>query len=52
MVITNYLVGITIMGTLHTHTLVLRSFWILSGITRVSLYQKGKMRKVKTIWIY
>jgi len=26
--------------------------WILSGTTRVNRYQKGKTRKVKTIWIY
>jgi len=25
---------------------------ILSGSTRVRWYQKGKIRKVKTIWIY
>ena len=28
------------------------ALWILSGITRVSRYQKGKTRKVKPIWIY
>ena len=26
--------------------------WISSGTTQVSRYQKGKMRKVKPIWIY
>jgi len=31
---------------------VLLLFWNLSGTTRVSRYQKGKTRKVKTIWIY
>jgi len=41
-------------GTQHTHTkhIVLRLFWILSGTTQVSRYQKGKIRKVKPIWIY
>jgi len=38
---------------LSTHTtVVLRLFWILSGTTRVSRYQKAKIRKVKPIWIY
>jgi len=33
----------------HTqHTTVLLLFWNLSGTTRVSRYQKGKIRKVKT----
>jgi len=32
----------------HTHTTVLVLFWNLSGTTRVSRYQKGKTRKVKT----
>jgi len=32
--------------------IVLQLFWILSGTTRVSWYQKGKTRKVKPIWIY
>ena len=32
----------------HTHTTVLLLFWNLSGTTRVSRYQKGKSRKVKT----
>jgi len=32
----------------HTHTTVLLLFWNLSGTTRVSRYQKGKTRKVKT----
>jgi len=36
----------------HTHTIVLLLFWIFSGTTRVSRYQKGKTRKVKPIWIY
>jgi len=36
----------------HTHTIVLRLFWILSGTTRVSWYQKDKTRKVKPTWIY
>ena len=31
----------------HTHTTVLLLFWNMSGITRVSRYQKGKTRKVK-----
>ena len=34
--------------TVHTHTIVLLLFWNLSGTTRVSRYQKGKTRKVKT----
>jgi len=36
----------------HTHTIILRLFWILSGTPRVSQYQKGKSRKVKPISIY
>ena len=28
------------------------ALWTLSGTTRVSRYQKGKIRKVKPIWIY
>jgi len=33
----------------HTqHTTVLLLFWIMSGTTRVSRYQRGKTRKVKT----
>jgi len=36
----------------HRHTIVLRLFWILSGTTRVSRYQKGKTRKLKPVWIY
>ena len=32
------------------HTIILRLFWILSGTTRVSRYQKGKTRKVKPIY--
>ena len=31
-----------------THTTVLLLFWSMSGTTRVSRYQKGKTRKVKT----
>ena len=34
--------------TTHTHTTVLLLFWNMSGTTRVSRYQKGKIRKVKT----
>ena len=33
---------------LHTHTTVLLLFWNMSRTTRVSRYQKGKTRKVKT----
>jgi len=33
---------------LHTHTTVLLLFWDMSGTTRVSRYQTGKTRKVKT----
>ena len=32
----------------HTHTTILLLFWNMSGTTRVSSYQKGKTRKVKT----
>ena len=32
----------------HTHTTVLLLFWNMSGTTRVSRYQKGKTRQVKT----
>ena len=32
----------------NTHTTVLLLFWNMSGTTRVSRYQKGKTRKVKT----
>ena len=32
----------------HTHKAVLLLFWDMSGITRVSRYQIGKTRKVKT----
>jgi len=32
----------------HTHTTVLLLLWNMSGTTRVSRYQKGKTRKVKT----
>jgi len=35
-----------------TTTIILQLFWILSGTTQVSQYQKGKTRKVKPIWIY
>jgi len=34
--------------TTHAHTTILLLFWNLSGTTRVSRYQKGKTRKVKT----
>jgi len=36
----------------HTHRIILQLFWILSGTTRVSWYQKDKTRKIKPIWIY
>jgi len=42
----------TLLNTHTTHTIILLLFWILSGTTRVSRYQKGKTRKVKPIWIY
>ena len=32
----------------HTHTTVLLLFWNMSETTRVSRYQKGKTRQVKT----
>jgi len=38
--------------TTSTTTIILQLFWILSGTTRVSWYQKGKTRKLKPIWIY
>jgi len=31
---------------------ILQPSWILSGTTWVSRHQKGKIRKVKPIWIY
>jgi len=36
----------------HAHTAVLQPSWILSRTVRVSQHQKGKIRKVKPIWIY
>jgi len=33
---------------IHTHTTILLLFWNMSGTARVSRYQKGKTRKVKT----
>jgi len=36
----------------HIHTTILLLFWNMSGTTRVSRYQKGKTKKVETIWIY
>jgi len=39
-------------GTRHTHTTILQRSWILRGITRMSLHQKGKTRKVNPICIY
>jgi len=35
-------------NTHNTHKTVLLLFWNMSGTTRVSRYQKGKTRKVKT----
>jgi len=35
-----------------SHTTVLRPSWILPGTTRVSRHQKGKISKVKPVWIY
>ena len=32
----------------HTHTTILLLVWNMSGYTRVSRYQKGKTKKVKT----
>ena len=46
-VIFHRLVLTSLMPT-HTHTAVLLLFWNMSGTTRVSRYQKGKTRKVKT----
>ena len=34
--------------TQHTHTTILLLFWNMSGTTRVSRYQKGRTRQVKT----
>jgi len=39
---------ITSLNDTHTHTTVLLLFWSMSGTTRVSRYQKGKTRKVRT----
>jgi len=39
-------------GHTHTHTTILRPSWILSRTTQVRQHQKGKIRKVKPIWIY
>ena len=38
-------------GFTHTHTTVLLLFWNMSGTTRVSRYQKGKTRQVKTFLV-
>jgi len=38
--------------TATTTTIVVQLFWILSGTTQMSCYQKGKTRKVKPFWIY
>jgi len=35
-------------GHTHTHTTILLLVWNMSGSTRVSRYQKGKTKKVKT----
>jgi len=35
-----------------TTTTILQPPWTLSGTTRVSWYQKGKIRKARPIWIY
>jgi len=44
-----FLQGGTIMEVaIGTHTTILLLFWNMSGTTRVSRYQKGKTRKVKT----
>jgi len=39
---------ILLLSLTHTHTTVLLLFWNMSGTTRVSRYQRGKTRKVKT----
>jgi len=38
--------------TTTTNAIILLLFWILSGTSRVSQYQKGKTRKVKPSCIY
>jgi len=43
----NFTYTYTIRNT-HIHTTILLLFWNMSGTTRVSRYQKGKTRKVKT----
>jgi len=46
--LTNKDVSLLMRGNTHTHTTILLLFWNMSGTTRVSRYQKGKTRKVKT----
>ena len=41
-------VVVVVIHTYTQHTTVLLLFWNMSGTTRVSRYQKGKTRKVKT----
>jgi len=41
-------VALYICSLQYTHKTVLLLFWNMSGTTRVSRYQKGKTRKVKT----
>jgi len=43
---------VTVSKYTHTHTIILRLFWVLSGTTRVSQYQNGKTTKVQPVWIY
>ena len=42
------ILGQWLLQNTHTHTTVLLLFWNMSGTTRLSKYQKGKTRKVKT----
>ena len=42
------LVSVGLWKYTHTHTTILLLVWNMSGSTRVSRYQKGKTKKVKT----
>ena len=44
----NSIKALQVQSNTHTHTTVLLLVWNMSGSTRVSRYQKGKTRKVKT----
>jgi len=44
----NEIFNISTLAHTHTHTTVSLLVWNMSGSTRVSRYQKGKTKKVKT----